>query len=608
MAEDLFRKNLSLDRLDVELATLPSVVTWSRLEPLALSADLAPGLQALVADPLWMIGRQWQFAELRGEDAGSPVTAVLSTEQAPISRFRAGAAGDAVDVVDEVVPLEARVEAEGVARPAARIRAEAGLQLLRILGAAGIPKAREGVVARWAFGALPPVDPAAEPPQLRDDRGRARISVYEGRVPDADLVAAEVEPLAAGPGEPLRSLPAGLTVPGGAAAATKARTVLGAWLAWYRSYLVDGESVPAAWNPHRLEYAFAVQAELPSGRVVLEAPEYTSGRVDWSDFDAVEGDLGAAPADRAGVTRSAAMVPSPASFPGMPADRLWEFEDAHAYLGGLEAGPTDLVKMALVEFALTYGVDWFILPVDVAAGSVMRVASLTVRDTFGRSVPVGPARTPGGWSMFGLTASADTSSRADVFVIPPVVTHVLESDPLEEVSLFRDEMANLVWGVERVVQSPLTGEPVDRAHGAPPISLRQEMPETPTDASIIYRLMSPVADHWVPFVAVPVAGGPAGAIELERRRLVHLTDTGSYTTHPLGVLLRSAPDADPMTDHLRIAEEEVPRDGAIVTRRYQMARTPDGGRALWIGRRKRTGQGEGSSGLRFDTALRPGEL
>src|SRR5690606_42038376 len=138
----------------------------------------------------------------------------------------------------------------------------------------------------------------------------------------------------------------------------------------------------------------------------------------------------------------------------------------------------------------------------------------------------------------------DTSSRADVFVIPPVVTHVLESGPLEEVSLFRDEMANLVWGVERVVQSPLTGEPVDRAHGAPPISLRQEMPETPTDASIIYRLMSPVADHWVPFVAVPVAGGPAGAIELERRRLVHLTDTGSYTTHPLGVLLRSAPRSE----------------------------------------------------------------
>ena len=36
------------------------------------------------------------------------------------------------------------------------------------------------------------------------------------------------------------------------------------------------------------------------------------------------------------------------------------------YLGGLEAGPTDLARMALVEFSLAYGVDWFVLPVEVA--------------------------------------------------------------------------------------------------------------------------------------------------------------------------------------------------------------------------------------------------
>lgn len=77
-------------------------------------------------------------------------------------------------------------------------------------------------------------------------------------------------------------------------------------------------------------------------------------------------------------------------------------------------------------------------------------------------------------------------------------------------------------------------------------------------------------------------------------------------THPGGVLLRSAPEADVATDRLRLAEEEVPRDGAVVTRRYQLARTPSGGTVLWIGRRKRTGEGEGWSGLRFDTALPPG--
>ncbi len=55
--------------------------------------------------------------------------------------------------------------------------------------------------------------------------------------------------------------------------------------------------------------------------------------------------------------------------------------------------------------------------------------------------------------MFGQAPSLDTSPNADVFIIPPVIQHVVESDPLEEVALFRDEMANLVWGVERIIQA-----------------------------------------------------------------------------------------------------------------------------------------------------------
>ena len=91
----------------------------------------------------------------------------------------------------------------------------------------------------------------------------------------------------------------------------------------------------------------------------------------------------------------------PAGFPGMPADRLWQFEDARVYLGGLEAGPTDLARLALVEFSLAYGVDWFVLPVELVAGSVYWVHQLEVVDTFGTSVNVGSAQ-GGGWSMFGL--------------------------------------------------------------------------------------------------------------------------------------------------------------------------------------------------------------
>jgi hypothetical protein len=51
---------------------------------------------------------------------------------------------------------------------------------------------------------------------------------------------------------------------------------------------------------------------------------------------------------------------------------------------------------------------------------------------------------------------------------------------------------------------------------------------------------------------------------------------------------------------LLLHDEEVPREGARVTRSYQYARWSDGSTHLWIGRRKQPGRGEGSSGLRFD--------
>jgi hypothetical protein len=591
--------NLPVERLDIELAKLPSVVTWSRLEPLTLSPDLTPALQTLVADPLWLLTRQWQFDELRGEDGGTPISAVVEVERGRLSRFHAGplpSSGTprAVDLVDDDAPLEPLVEAEEVAAPADRVRAQAGLHLLRMLAAAGLQRLRPNVVARWSF--------AETEARADDPAGSARAAVLAGRVPDAARIEADLAPVDGGDG-PLTRLPAGFTVSGGGA--PRARAVLGAWLRWYRAFLASPAG-GTSWNPYRQEYAFAAQADLPSGRTVLAAREYTTGRLDWTDFDAVDGvALGSTPQGRAGTTDRKVLIPAPARFPGMPADRLWTFEDARVYLGGIEAGPTDLARMALVEFSLTFGVDWFVLPLDLVAGSVLRVASLTVRDTFGFAVSIGPARRPGGWSMFSLTGTNDRSTRGDLFVVPPVVPHVLESDPLEEVALFRDEMANLVWGVERIVQGA-SGEPVNRGRLVAPVSLRQRVPGDLADASIVYRLMTPVPDHWVPFVAVPAEDLPPGAIELERRPLLHFRDDGTTdVTHPRGVLLRTSPAANAETDRLRLAEEEVPRDGAVVTRRYQLARTPSGGTVLWIGRRKRTGEGEGWSGLRFDTALPP---
>ena len=45
---------------------MTSVTTWLRCEPHSRSADLAVSLEMRLADPLWLLGRQWQFGEFQG--------------------------------------------------------------------------------------------------------------------------------------------------------------------------------------------------------------------------------------------------------------------------------------------------------------------------------------------------------------------------------------------------------------------------------------------------------------------------------------------------------------------------------------------------------------
>ena len=84
----------------------------------------------------------------------------------------------------------------------------------------------------------------------------------------------------------------------------------------------------------------------------MTAQEYFEGHLDWYAFDAnPEVTLGGA-TDNAVTEITRTVIPAPVSFRGMPAARFWEFEDAQVDFGSVDAGPTDLARMLLVEFAL----------------------------------------------------------------------------------------------------------------------------------------------------------------------------------------------------------------------------------------------------------------
>ncbi|MEA3216515.1 MAG: hypothetical protein QOJ19_2671, partial [Acidimicrobiia bacterium] len=385
------------------------------------------------------------------------------------------------------------------------------------------------------------------------------------------------------------------------------------------------------WITDRLEYRFSVGATTDAGEVVLSSPEYLGGRLDWYDLD-IDADperslrspsAGAPPAgSRPAAGRVANLLPTRVSFPGMPADRFWEFEDAAVDLGSVTASAEDLGRLMTVEFATVFGNDWWSVPVRASFGSLVGVRSLVVRDTFGEQVLIGAtdaaaagaaagagagagaeagAGATARWRMFRSTdgsLAAGSGPAPPLLLLAPVVAGSLDGEPIEELLLLRDEMANLAWAVERVVEGA-DGRPRNRSieygsrlTAAPP-------PQLPSPAALVYQLQTAVPEHWIPLVAVrDPAGGDRGAIVLQRGSL--LTQDG--TMRPItaqGVLL--APDVSPWFFH----EEEVPRAGLRVRRVPAVARWVDGSVHAWVSRRVGAGAGEGSSGLQFDIAVPP---
>ncbi len=626
----------------------PSATTWSRLEPLPTADDVTLGLQAPLADPLWMLARQWQFNEFRGEDAGSPVGADLRVRGVPMQRLRhpSGAVPERV-LAEAAPPIEALVEHERVLAAHPKLNAQAGQHLMRMLRADGQAAAGEALRAAFPAAIAAPADAVA------DNAGFVWHQLLDARAIDAQRLATELRALA-GNAAAIDALLAGAGV---AAPQAAVRAVLVRWLAWLDDLALEPGTPQGAspyWNPQRLEYGFGLRSEGVQPEIRLDAEEYTDGRLDWHSFTVSAGVtppgvpvLGNAPID---FQPKRAPMPTVARYPGMPADRYWEFEDGKVNFGRMGAAKSDLARLAVMEYALVFGNDWFVLPVTLPVNALYKVAQFSISDNFGITVPIPPAANLDGsqWTMFEMsTKPSPLLPRArldDCMYLCPAL-HAREGPPLEQVSLMRDEMANLVWAVEKKVQGS-SGEPLDRRFESTRLSTQQSLlpplgaEPVPGGAPLKFTLQTPVAANWIPFLPVKRKGASAlnWSIQLQRGVVVqhYLVDpqrlaeprNAAYAAvierlrhtpfvepkpaqaglqgfmfHPRGEILRLTPaDAASLltTDFLRVEDEEVPRDGVVVQRAFNYARDANGRGLLWIGRSKKTGRGEGSSGLRFD--------
>lgn len=592
--------------------TKPGITLWNRLEGRPRADKFDRALRAEVRDPLWMLTRQWQMGEFRGDDAGSPIFTKVRLETTRLRKYQP--AGGPVEEFDDTIPLEARVErmpipfSQGPHDIALDVRLLMGrhwLKLVRPLAATAVNE----FIAKYPIHSPDRLDPQDAPTCAHPEAWSNFAATATRRMDGAKLYFF------------LKANGADHVADGIAAlAGLGAQAVLLAqrFIAWFEK-LFHQPAETSAWQPDRLEYQFSASAPQKQGEKVFVAKEYFHGHLDWYNFDidpqqTVLGEPVENPEPP--FAKTLTMLPVQATFNGMPNTRWWAIEDGRTNFGDVKPDTTDLAKLLLVEFGLVHANDWFLVPFVVPAGSVANIRGMAVTNVFGERIWIdGAGRGDDDawqrWAMFLVSIKGKGHEPADLsLVIPPVAQKVIEGRPLEDVLLARDEMANMVWAVEATIPLP-SGEPkrgreaanqtrtffekdLERRLGAPP-----QPPPAAEGAQIRYHVMTTVPENWIPMIPVHVPNDNR-EVQLQRAAMLRIIEgdpADALPVRPRTSLLRHGLDE---AQSYFVHEEEVPRAGIRVTQSFQRTRWRDGRACVWLGVRKRIGRGEGSSGLAFD--------
>ena len=496
--------------------------TYRRVEPVPPYTDVQRGFAAEVADPLWMLGRQWQVGEHIGEDAGTPTVVELGVAHTPL--------GSIAGLDPTIVPAEALLEgsAEDWWTIGRRIRVGRAT-------AAGLSDAQR---AAAAIGALPE--------------------------PYGTAFAAEVDGLAL--------WRAGLISPADPAVA---------------GFLVR----PDFWQPETLTHETTVAV----GGSTLTITGHDGGDVDWFTADA-DGPI----AEPEFVMRQ--VVPQRLHYPGAPAPRWWQIEDAAVDIGGFPPDRSHLATALLIELISDHANDWFTVPIPspapapdqttpASSGVVVTLSKTRVKDSFDDwwdlTIPPGDGdpsavadEAPAPWSLF-RTTGLDRSS----LVVWPTATAPLTGLALDDVLLGVDEDANLLWAVE------LRANGFDLALSADSSAALAQTRRTGT-RNFSWLPSTILPEHWHPY---RIEGREAPARRVFVQGLV-------ADLSRLPPVTRSAAISELIgagAGH-ELAASSVPNQGLRLERRHVLARGTDGSAVLWRQRRQVPILAGPVSHLRFD--------
>jgi len=509
--------------VDKELL-IPLLLLHNRLEGRPRTHDFARALKAEVRDALWMLTRQWQMGEFKGDDAGSVVSSKVFVDKTMLTKYQP--AKYPAEGFDHSVPLETKAEQRRIPFKAGdleislNVRLLMGRHWLKLLTKKGVSVE----VKQKYFENFVLYNPD---PNNRDDvyycgtkKSWRKYAALATRHIDGkklyDSIVKDRE----------QHVPDIVIDP------TLRNTLLelgDRFIIWFdnlfyqpnRGQGTEDEEIRDAWLPSNLEYQFSCSAPIQDGEKVFTSKEYYHGHLDWYNFSVDKrndtlGDVDETPSlpDDFDNPIIRSFIPTPVQYDGMPNTRWWSFEEGKTNFGDINPDTTDINKLLLIEFGLVYANDWYLLPLTVPAGTIINIRGMSVKNVFGENFWItatgkGNDDDPERWTMYSLDIAGQDKLPADLsLMVVPSVPKIQEGKFIEEIQLTRDEVANMVWGIETHVPLP-SGESVPGREAARDTIryLKRFVPFSDGNEEIIpaadlrYKVMSTVPENWIPFIS-----------------------------------------------------------------------------------------------------------
>lgn len=508
-----------------------------KIETHARKADYSDALSFEISDPLWTLGRQWQFGRFQGNNCGSAVQTKINVRKKDIccsvdrhsTRKPLFSWGyNRPTEKENLPPLEYEVE-----RRPRKIDLYARVESAQhFLGMKAVLKEKDAILK--ALVAAFPLDPVV--PENADSLERTTIRAntklgkfyryYKNRCFDGyKLYLASKIPYSSNQ--------------------KRMDDALKEYKEWFRKKYLPDEAVNQFWNDKKLGYEVGIFSE----GSLYRAEDYHSGRLSWYSFDYREW------LDRdfygPGEQKTLTAIPTSATFPAAPNRRLWEFENRRVQFNDWRNDDTTaLASSVILQYTLMYSNDWMIVPLETEVGCVLNVDSIEVKDSFGRTFTIRDSVEQADdrkgnywekehsfihqWAMF-TNADCDAYRFNDFnsdhgLLLPPTLQRVEQGAPVEEVQFLRDEMANMVWGIEERVSDGCGGSLDSRSHSEKVIAIVDEERRVddsdvirPKDADYSFLIENRVPLHWIPFIPEKVP--PRKKIEFEQIQAIPIDPT-----------------------------------------------------------------------------------